>query len=89
MPCIFKCGVDPFGALFSSHFEGFELCITIRCLRAANKISVALKRPVRSFGVSTDPRASSFTEGIDAPTRPRKYLSKALKRCYQRAVPQP
>ena len=63
MPCIFKSGVDPLGALFSSHFDGFELCIKIRCLSAANNLSVALKRPVRSFGASTDSRVSSFTEG--------------------------
>jgi hypothetical protein len=28
-------------------------------------LSVALKRPERSFGGSTDSRASSFTEGSD------------------------
>ena len=63
MPCIFKCGVDPFGALFSRHYDGFELCITIRCLSAANNLSVTLNRPVRSFGASTDSSVSSFTEG--------------------------
>lgn len=63
MPCIFKCGVAPLGALLFGYFDGFELCITIRCLSAVNNLSVTLNRPVRSFGANTDSRVSSFTEG--------------------------
>ena len=63
MPCIFKCGVDPLGALLCGYFDGFELCITIRCLSAVNNLSVTLNRPVRSFGASTDSSVSNFTEG--------------------------
>ena len=61
MLCKFKCGVGLSERLFSSHFDGFELCITIRCLRAANGLSVALKCPVRSFGASTDSSVFSYT----------------------------
>ena len=61
MPCIFKCEVGLAASLFSCHFDGFELCITIRCLSAANSLSVALKRPARSVRASADPRVSSFT----------------------------
>lgn len=61
MPCIFKSGVGLAASLFSSHFDGFELCITIRCLIVANSLSVTLKRPVRTVGASTAPRVSSFT----------------------------
>ena len=89
MPCIFKCGVERCESVFSSHFDEFELCITIRCLRAANSLSVASNRPVRSFGASTDPSVSSFTAGSTCAPGIAKYLSKALKRCYQRAVSKP
>ncbi len=44
----------------------FAVCL-LRILGAAFNIaislSVALKRPVRSFGAITDSRASSFTDG--------------------------
>ena len=59
MPYIFKCGVGLAESLFPSDFDGFELCITIRRLSAANSLSVALKRPVRNFGASTDPSVFS------------------------------
>ena len=86
MPCIFKCGVGLAASLFSSHFDGFELCITIRCSIAANRLSVALRRPIRSFGVSTDPRVFSCTEGSTCVPGIAKFLSKARQRCSQRAV---
>ena len=46
-----------------SHFEGFLLRIKVAALSDAISLSVALKRPERSFGGTTDSRASSFTDG--------------------------
>jgi hypothetical protein len=43
--------------------EGFSLRITGVAFSMVINRSVALKRPVRSFGAMTDSSASSFTEG--------------------------
>jgi hypothetical protein len=44
------------------HLAGFSLRIT-EVFRRSISLSVALKRPVRSFGAITDSKASSFTLG--------------------------
>ena len=43
-----------------SHFEGSLLCIRVAVFSDAISLSVALKRPERSFGGTTSSRASSF-----------------------------
>lgn len=45
------------------HLGAFSLRITGAAFKRASSLSVALKRPVRSFGAITDSRASSFTVG--------------------------
>jgi hypothetical protein len=45
------------------HLAGFSLCITTEVFSRSISLSVALKRPVRSFGAITDSKASSFTLG--------------------------
>jgi DNA replication protein DnaC len=45
------------------HFAGFSLRITTEVFSRSISLSVALKRPVRSFGAITDSKASSFTLG--------------------------
>jgi len=45
------------------HFEIFLLRIKGTPFSMSISLSVALKRPVRSFGAITDSRASSFTDG--------------------------
>ncbi len=47
----------------ADHFEGLSLRIKERDVSKAISLSVALKRPDRSFGAIIDSRASSFTEG--------------------------
>ena len=47
----------------ASHFAGFLLRILGAAFSNSNSLSVALKRPVRSFGAITDSKASSFTDG--------------------------
>ena len=56
------------GARFSQapptcHVDVFLLRIKEPACNEAMSLSVALKRPDRSFGGTTDSRASSFTEG--------------------------
>ena len=53
-----------------SHFEDFLLGIKGADRSNAISLSVTLKRPERSFGGTTDSRASSFTDGST-----RKYIS--------------
>ena len=45
------------------HFAVFLLRILGAAFNISISLSVALKRPVRSFGAITDSRASSFTDG--------------------------
>jgi len=45
------------------HFAVFLLRILGAAFSISISLSVALKRPVRSFGAITDSRASSFTDG--------------------------
>lgn len=45
------------------HREGISLRITERAVSDAISVSVALKRPERSFGAITASSASSFTDG--------------------------
>jgi hypothetical protein len=45
------------------HFVVFLLRILGAASSITISLSVALKRPVRSFGAITDSRASSFTDG--------------------------
>jgi DNA replication protein DnaC len=45
------------------HVAVFLLCILGAAFSISISLSVALKRPVRSFGAITDSRASSFTDG--------------------------
>ena len=45
------------------YFAVFLLCILGAAFSISISLSVALKRPVRSFGAITDSRASSFTDG--------------------------
>ena len=45
------------------HFAAFLLRILGAAFNISISLSVALKRPVRSFGAITDSRASSLTDG--------------------------
>jgi hypothetical protein len=45
------------------HFEGFLVDIKVAASSHAINLSVALKRPERSFGGTTDSKVSSFTAG--------------------------
>ena len=45
------------------HLAGFTLRIITAVFSRSSSLSVALKRPVRSFGAITDSKASSFTLG--------------------------
>jgi len=51
------------------HFEGFLVDIKVAVASHAINLSVALKRPERSFGGTTDSKVSSFTAG-PAPSVP-------------------
>ena len=55
-------GVSPFSAQPVSHFEGFLLRIIVAPCSDAISLSVALKRPERSLGGTTDSRTSSITK---------------------------
>jgi hypothetical protein len=46
-----------------AHFEDFLLLIKVTPCSEAINLSVALKRPERSFGGTTDSSVSSFTDG--------------------------
>ena len=47
----------------SGYFSVFSLRIIVVAFSSSSNLSVALKRPVRSFGAITDSNASSFTLG--------------------------
>ena len=59
----FLCGLHPQRKPPACHVEARSLRITGAAFSRAISLSVALKRPVRSFGAMTDSRASSFTVG--------------------------
>ena len=63
MQSVLLCGVCLQEAPPVSHFEGFLLGIKGLPVASAISLSVALKRPERSFGGTADSRASSFTDG--------------------------
>src|SRR2546428_13573449 len=56
-------GAPEYEAPPASHLEGFVLRITEPAVSEAISLSVALKRPDRSFGAIIASRASSFAEG--------------------------
>jgi DNA replication protein DnaC len=56
-------GVSSFETPRFSHRAGFSLRITAREVRDAISLSLALNRPLRSFGGIIDSSASSFTDG--------------------------
>ena len=63
MLSILLCGVRSSRTPPTGHLDHFLLRITIPVRNSAISLSVALKRPERSFGATTDSRASSFIEG--------------------------
>jgi hypothetical protein len=63
MQGVLKCGVPSSGTPLIGHFAAVPPRIKERDVSDAISLSVALKRPERSFGGITDSRASSFTDG--------------------------
>jgi hypothetical protein len=57
------CGVRPYEPRCRQRPVAFRLCIIRAVFSDAISLSVALKRPERSFGATIDSSASSFTEG--------------------------
>jgi len=51
------------GVVGGCHLAVFADCIIVVAFSRSISLSVALKRPVRSFGAITDSKASSFTLG--------------------------
>src|SRR5215469_1340359 len=63
MRCVLLRGACLQEAVPISHFEGFLLGIKVAASSHAINLSEALKGPERSFGGTTDSKASSFTAG--------------------------
>jgi hypothetical protein len=63
MRCVLLRGACFQTALPVDHFDGFLVDIKVAASSHAINLSEALKRPERSFGRTTDSKASSFTAG--------------------------
>src|SRR5258708_35884607 len=63
MRCVLLRGACLQHARPVGHFDGFLVDIKVAASSHAINLSEALKRPERSFGGTTDSKASSFTAG--------------------------
>ena len=63
MRCLLLCRLPSSETLPVRHFGGFLLRITDSDFRDSISLSLALNCPDRSFGGTTDSKASSFTDG--------------------------
>src|SRR5712692_878346 len=63
MQSVLLCGVSSSETPLVGHRQGLSLRITECEVSEAISLSVALKRPERSFGGITDSSASNFTDG--------------------------
>jgi len=66
MRCVLLRGACLQHARPVGHFDGFLVDIKVAASSHAINLSEALKRPERSFGGTTDSKASSFTAGVDS-----------------------